>query len=146
MPADWANTDDQSVGKHVDKRQTDLPRLLPTKPEGHSCNDVFRRKTNNATSKLGTPAEVSDRPPGVKDGWEHRIVDNGKGAAWQKSGSKGNADMIRIMGSTPEYPNGYVRFYNGEGQPVNLNGKPGPNSETHIKLNSDGSYPLPKGW
>jgi hypothetical protein len=45
-----------------------------------------------------------------------------------------------------QYPNGYVRFYNEHGQPVGLNGKPGPNSATHIPIAPDGTYPLPQGW
>jgi len=44
------------------------------------------------------------------------------------------------------YPNGYVRFYNDSGQPLGLNGKPCPDSDTHIPRNPDGTYPLPKNW
>ncbi len=37
-------------------------------------------------------------------------------------------------------------YYNEHGQPVDLDGKPGGKLETHIPMNSDGSYPTPKGW
>jgi hypothetical protein len=40
----------------------------------------------------------------------------------------------------------YVRYYNSHGQPIGLDGKPGPNSATHIPVNADGSYPTPQGW
>jgi len=40
-----------------------------------------------------------------------------------------------------------LRWYcNEHGQPVDLDGKPGGKPETHIPMNSDGSYPTPKGW
>ncbi|GGL27941.1 hypothetical protein [Nocardia jinanensis] len=86
------------------------------------------------------------RPTGVPDDWVSRTADNGKGVVWQKPGADRNADSVRVMEPTNRYPNGYVRFYNSGGQPINLDGKPGPNSETHIAINPDGTYSLPKGW
>lgn len=35
--------------------------------------------------------------------------------------------------------------YRGYGQPIGLDGKPGPNSVPHIPRGPDGSYPLPRG-
>lgn len=92
------------------------------------------------------PWDPNHRPPGVPGDWVARTADNGKGVVWQKPGSVQNADSVRVMEPTARYPNGYVRFYNSGGHPVNLDGKPGPNSETHIAINPDGTYPLPKGW
>ncbi|MER7455768.1 polymorphic toxin-type HINT domain-containing protein [Micromonospora sp. NPDC126480] len=86
------------------------------------------------------------RPAGTGDNWVARTADNGKGQVWQAPGATGNADMVRVMNPTTMYPNGYVRFYNGHGQPIGLNGKPGSKAETHIPMNSDGTYPLPNGW
>jgi hypothetical protein len=82
----------------------------------------------------------------VKPGWTARTADNGKGTVYQAPDAAGNANMVRVMDSTPQYPNGYVRFYNEQGQPIGLNGKPGPNSETHIPRSQDGTYPIPQGW
>jgi hypothetical protein len=75
-----------------------------------------------------------------------QVANNGKGTVWRAPGTTGNAGTVRIMEPTAQYPNGYVRFYNGSGQPLGLNGKPGPNSATHIPINPDGTYPLPKDW
>jgi hypothetical protein len=41
---------------------------------------------------------------------------------FQKPGSAGNQDMIRILDPTASYPNGYARVHNEYGQPVDVNG------------------------
>ncbi|WP_417556219.1 RHS repeat-associated core domain-containing protein [Microbacterium sp.] len=92
------------------------------------------------------PKEWRPGTPGVPKEWSQRTADNGKGTVWQKPGSEGNADSVRVMEPTTRYPDGYVRFYNKYGQPVGPNGKPGPPSETHIPRFPDGSYPVPEGW
>jgi hypothetical protein len=86
------------------------------------------------------------RPAGVRAGWTSRTADNGKGTVFQRPGAMGNSDMVRVMDPTERYPDGYVRFYNEHGQPIGLDGKPGPNPATHIRIGPDGSYPLPPGW
>jgi hypothetical protein len=86
------------------------------------------------------------RPPGAKPGWTSRTADNGKGTVYQEPGATGNANSVRVMDPTPQCPNGYVRFYNEYGQPVKLDGKSGPNLDTHIPRSPDGTYPVPKGW
>lgn len=87
-------------------------------------------------------------PHGAKEGWTSRPANTGKGTVWQKPGSVGDANSIRVMdpGADPRYPNGYVKYTNQYNQPINLDGKPGSRSETHIPRNPDGSYPVPKGW
>ena len=103
-------------------------------------------ETEGGGASEGAADSTANNPAGVKDGWSSRTADNGKGTVYQKPGASGNADMVRVMDPTPKYPNGYVRYYNDSGQPVGLNGKPGPNSDTHIPIEPDGSYPTPTGW
>lgn len=91
-------------------------------------------------------ATAASRPAGVADNFVAEIASNGKGTVWRPPGSTGNASTVRVMESTSQYPNGYARFYNSTGQPIGLNGKPGPRSDTHIPLGPDGDFPFPNGW
>ena len=75
---------------------------------------------------------MSDSPVDIPQGWAPRVADNGKGVVFQRPGATGNADMIRVMDPTPRYPTGYIRIHNSSGQPVDLAGKTGPASATHI--------------
>ncbi|MGH9267328.1 MAG: hypothetical protein ACRD0D_04040 [Acidimicrobiales bacterium] len=89
---------------------------------------------------VGTPrGTVYDVP----EGWAPRVADNGRGIVYQRPGATGNADMIRIMDPTSKYPNGYVRYYNQYGQPLDVYGRPGPPSATHISQDYQGPWP---GW
>lgn len=100
------------------------------------------------------PLPDSDRPGSAGEDWEGRVTDNGKGEVWQKPGSTGDANSVRIMEPTDRYPDGYVRYTNEHNQPIGLDGKPTvPNgtkaenhAHTHIPMNPDGTYPVPKGW
>ncbi|MCW2540070.1 MAG: hypothetical protein JWN95_1795 [Frankiales bacterium] len=68
------------------------------------------------------------------------------GATFVADRTYGYNNPVRVMGPNDQYSHGYVRFYNEDGQPAGLDGKPGPNSVTHIPRNPDGTYPTPKGW
>lgn len=98
------------------------------------------------SARCPTAINLGPRPAGVGDDWVGRGADNGKGTVWQKPGSTGNGDMVRVMDPTGRYPDDYIRFHNKSGQPIGLNGKPGSKADTHIPMNPDGTYPLPVGW
>lgn len=100
---------------------------------------------NAAPSKAPAKPHAA-RPRGVPENWSHRKADSGNGQVWQRPGSAGNADMVRVMEASQRYPRGYVRFYNSHGQPISLNGKPGSRAETHIPIASDGTFETPQGW
>ena len=81
----------------------------------------------------------------IPAGWVGRTADNGKGLVFQPPGAVGNQDAIRIMGPTAKYPEGYVRVYNSappNGQPIDVFGKPGPQSATHISQLYRGPWPV----
>jgi hypothetical protein len=83
----------------------------------------------------------------VPRNWVARTADNGKGIVYQDPSSigkgNGNENMIRIMEPTAMYPNGYSRLYNKYGQPVDINGNPGPNPDTHFPEDGPGDLPDP---
>ncbi|MEM7347239.1 MAG: hypothetical protein AAF485_23620, partial [Chloroflexota bacterium] len=80
------------------------------------------------------------------DGWAQRGADNNRGTVWQAPDADGNANMVRVMDPTEQYPNGYVRFHNEHGQPIDLNGRPGAPADTHIPIDPDNTFPTPEGW
>jgi hypothetical protein len=64
-------------------------------------------------------------------------ADNGQGWVFRAPGSTGNANIVRVGEPDAQNPTGYVRYYNSEGQPLNIYGDPGPNADTHLPLNPD---------
>jgi len=68
-------------------------------------------------------------------------AENGKGLVLLPEGQSlgNNANIIRYGEPSAANPNGYFRYYNGAGQPLNpATGLPGPNSATHIPLDYRG--------
>ena len=61
-------------------------------------------------------------------------ADNGQGWVFRAPGSTGNANIVRVGEPNSQNPTGYVRYYNSEGQPLNIVGKPGPDPDTHLPL------------
>jgi hypothetical protein len=114
----------------------DAPLALPpgSGPPTAPVNVIPSSGTTFVATPRGT---VYDIPPG----WTGRTADNGHGIVYQRPGAQGNADMIRIMEPTPKYPDGYMRYYNDGGQPLDVNGKPGSKPATHIPETYRGPLP-----
>ena len=92
----------------------------------------------------GTPGgQIIETP----QGYVAIIAQNGRGLVLLPEGQaiSNNANIIRYGDPTSLYPNGYFRYYNAHGQPLNpATGLPGPNPVTHIPANYQGplnNYP-----
>jgi hypothetical protein len=59
---------------------------------------------------------------------------NNKGWVFRAPETQGNANIVRVEEPDEQNPTGAVRYYNSYGQPLNAQGKPGPNEETHLPL------------
>lgn len=80
----------------------------------------------------------------VPGDWPSRPANNNKGIVFQDpKATTENANSIRIMEPNKKNPDGYFKFYNEAGQPLDVNGKPGAPSATHIPENYRGEI---KGW
>jgi hypothetical protein len=81
---------------------------------------------------VGTPNGTLVRVP---PGYQHNVANNQQGSVYRSPGSPttSNANAVRIADPNAKNPNGYVRYYNTNGQPVNpQTGNPGPDPLTHI--------------
>lgn len=103
--------------------------------------------------KAGDPLPDSSRPDLAGQNWKGRVSDNEKGEVWQDPdfvGVKvnGNEDVnsMRVMDPTERYPNGYLRFYNKQGQPIDIDGRPTGKDPTHLPIREDGTFDIPRGW
>ena len=77
----------------------------------------------------------------IPEGWIQRMADNDRGLVFQKPGSARNENMLRIMEPTNKYPDGYVRVHQPNGQPVDVLGKAGSRSSSHVPQTYRGEWP-----
>ena len=73
------------------------------------------------------------RVPAIRN-WPVQRATNGRGIVFQRPGAVGNADSLRIMQGNARNPDGYFRYYNANGQPLDRFGRPGPEAATHLPL------------
>jgi RHS repeat-associated protein len=80
----------------------------------------------------------------IPEGYVARPSRSGDGWVFQPPDAKDDENEIRVMDSSadPKYPNGYVRMYNSDGVPVDLEGNPLGTAgvgqpETHLPLSAD---------
>ena len=116
-------------------------------------NEVDGPSVGGHRGHAGDPLPDSMRPDTAGANWKGRVADSGRGDVWQEpdkvggtNGSHRDANSIRIMDPTSDYPHGYVRYCNEWGQALDVNGKPGSRATTHFPIKEDGTYERPKGW
>ena len=78
----------------------------------------------------------------IPEGFKARMADTGEGIVFQRpgaptSGQLKNRDMVRIMEPTNRYPDGYIVYYDSNGNPLDLNGVGGkPRADWHHGLDN----------
>lgn len=85
-------------------------------------SDLIDSATDALNSKSIFVGTESGKVVPIPEGFTARVADNEAGIVFQKAGSTGNADMVRIMDPKTGYPEGYVVYYNKGGQPLNRQG------------------------
>jgi hypothetical protein len=97
-----------------------IPANAPPRPPGKPAGNF-------------TPPTNPPQYPAIPAGFVPEPIPGG-GVVYRLPGTTGDANTIRIMPATAQYPNGYFVITNKYGQPVTPAGKTGGKPDTHIPL------------
>ena len=101
---------------------------------------------SGGTSGINFVGTTSGDVVPVPESWSSQTANNGQGIIFQDPGATGNDNSIRIMDPTSRYPDGYLRYYNAYGQPLDALGNPGSQAATHLPLGSGIDLPRFYRW
>jgi RHS repeat-associated protein len=97
-------------------------------------NDNLIMNSDNVVPSGGIEIPTNKGIINIPGGYSIDPARNGKGTVYRPAGASGDENSIRSMDPTENYPNGYVRVYNENGQPINPDtGKPDTPDKTHIE-------------
>jgi hypothetical protein len=149
-----------SVAGRPDNRKprdgVDPVRVTPYTPcnpwdHGPGCQEWHLTAERPGDSAFTGDRVRGDEPPGEMPGtdssWAREATRKGDG--WRYLSPDGREMRVMKPGADDRYPNGYVAFTNKGGQRIDLYGKSHfrkTSDDVHITRNSDGSFPVPKGW
>jgi hypothetical protein len=121
-----------------------LPALGTVQNAGElidSANDVLKTKSIFISTPSGSVIPIPK-------GYEAFVAESGEGIVFKPSNRNSlpnprNGNSIRVMdpGADPRYPNGYIRYYNQHGQPLDTSGMPGSQATSHHCLGGEISLP-----
>jgi hypothetical protein len=100
---------------------------------GPIVGGTLRSGSSAAEARAAAEASGYEIPPN----YVAEPANNGQGWVFRAPGTSGNASIIRVAEANSRNPTGYVRYYNSYGQPLTAEGKPGPDSDTHLPLRPD---------